>query len=138
MMELTTNEINPRLLKCSYFNSYDYPIGTKLSSRTCYDYEIEFYMRCDGGIIVNDKLISFKANEINIRKPGQIVQGIILYECFTICINLKRNLDTSDDYVFGCARTAQPLYENSLLSSLPDKHITAKPDYIHSIINELY
>ena len=137
-MKLHTNKINPRLLKCTYFNSYDYPISTTLSTRKCYDYEIEFFLRCDGGIIVNDKFLAFKANEINIRKPGQIVQGVIPYECFTICINMKGILDPPDDYIFGSALSSQPLYENPLLSPLPDKLIAARPDYIHSLINVLY
>jgi AraC family transcriptional regulator len=137
-MQLDTGEINPRLLKCSYFNSYDYPPNTKCSSRLCYDYELEFYIKCDGGIIVNDKYLPFKANEINIRKPGQIVQGVIPYECFIICINIKGEEEKPNDYIFGCSAKAQPLYENPLLSALPDKLITARPDYIHSLINELY
>ena len=135
---LDSNAMNPRLLKCSYFNSYNYPVDTKLASRRCYDYEIEFYIKSDGGIVVNNQYIPFKANEINIRKPGQIVQGVIPYECYIICLNMKGEADPGQDYFFGSSDKAQPLYDNPLLTMLPDKLIPARPDSIRSLVKELH
>jgi AraC family transcriptional regulator len=137
-IQLKTQAMNPRLLKCSYFNSCNYPPDTKLASRTCYDYEIEFYIRSEGGIVVNNRFIPFKANEINIRKPGQIVQGILPYECYTLCIEMRGDASSADEYLFGCPEKAQPLYDNPLLSMLPDKWIPARPGSIQSVFAELY
>jgi len=137
-MELLTNNINPRLLKIGYFNSYNHPQPMKMSQRMCYDYEIEYFLKSEGGIIVDGEYIRFKAGQINIRKPGQIVCGVVPYECYTICISVNGYVKKTDDYVFGCPQNAQAQYDNALISDLPNKLILNKSEYIYSIIKDIF
>lgn len=136
---LETNQINPRILKCSYFNGYGFNQVMRMASRVCYDYELEYYIKSDGGIIVDDQYIPFQAGELNFRKPGQVVCGVTPYECYILCIRMCGNdMVFNQDYGFGTPQDAQPLYENALLSSLPNKLSPAKSQVILQLFKEIY
>lgn len=136
-MNLSTHDINPRLLRCAYFNGYETKENVKMSKRICYDYEIEYYINSNGGIMVDGKYLPFQAGEINIRKPGQVVCGIAPYECYIICIDMKGNALKKDDYSFGTEENAQPRYQNALLQLLPNRFIPSQKEIILSTIREL-
>lgn len=138
-MLLETNQINPRLLRCSYFNGYGFEPILKMSSRVCYDYELEYYVRTDGGIMVDGLYLPFKSGDINIRKPGQIVHGVAPYECYILCITMQgTDAQPDEEYLFGTQDAAQPLYQNELLSALPNKLTPEKPLYIQQLFKEIY
>ena len=42
----------------------------QFAKRMVYDYELEYYTGCDGGIITDGNMTRFQPGEINIRKPG--------------------------------------------------------------------
>lgn len=120
-MLLPTDYLSPALLRCSHFNGYSTDLTAPYSVRTVYDYEVEYYLRCDGGIRVDGKFLPFQAGEMNLRKPGQMVQGVPPYECYILCVDLVGNgRRGGSGYSFGTPDEAQERYENPLLKSLPD------------------
>lgn len=137
-MVLSTQNIHPQLLRCAYFNGYETHETGKMTQRICYDYEIEYYTKSDGGIIVDGEYIPFQEGEINIRKPGQAVCGVAPYECFIICIDIKGDMRTDEAYSFGSEDAAQPLYQNALLSSLPDRFVPLHKEAVLSAIREIF
>ena len=72
-MLLPTQYLNPVVLRCSRFNGYPLNRTTRYAPRTVYDYELEYYIRSDGGIRIDGRYVPFRAGELNIRKPGQVV-----------------------------------------------------------------
>ncbi len=121
-MQLPTDYLSPALLRCSHYDGYAANQNTPYSVRTVYDYEVEYYLRCDGGIRVDGKFLPFHAGEMNLRKPGQAVQGVPPYECYILCVDLVGNgRRGGSGYSFGTREEAQERYEHPLLDSLPDR-----------------
>ena len=120
-MLLPTDYLSPALLRCSHYDGYAADRNAPYSVRTVYDYEVEYYLRCDGGIRVDGKFLPFEAGEMNLRKPGQVVQGVPPYECYILCVDLVGNGRRGASYSFGTREEAQERYENPLLDSLPDR-----------------
>lgn len=121
-MLLPTDYLSPALLRCSHFDGYSADLNAPYGVRTVYDYEVEYYLRSDGGIRVDGKFLPFEAGEMNLRKPGQIVQGVPPYECYILCVDLVGNGRRSGSgYSFGTPEEAQERYENPLLKDLPDR-----------------
>lgn len=135
-MQLPTAYLTPALLRCSLFNGYSLPL-TPYVERTVYEYELEYFIRSDGGIRVNGRFLPFSAGEINVRKPGQVVQGVPPYECYTLVADMVGNTSRSQNLMFGCAEEAQERYENPLLESLPDKLSPAKKELIAGLFETI-
>lgn len=135
-MYLPTQYLNPAVLKCIRFDGY--PLNQAvMAERTVYDYEIEFYLRSDGGIKINHVFVPFRCGEINIRKPGQIVQGVLPYECYTLCLDLLGNPLRSGSYSLGMPEEAQELYQNPLLAKLPDRLIPSRPEILSGLLENI-
>lgn len=135
-MYLPTQFLNPAVLKCIRFDGY--PLErTVMSERTVYDYEFEFYLRSGGGIVINGTYVPFQAGEINIRKPGQVVLGVLPYDCYTLCVDFLGNPLRSGNYLLGLPEEAQALYENPLLSGLPDRMSPGKPDIMEGLLEKI-
>ncbi len=136
-MDLPTAYLTPALLRCSYFNGYATPERAPYEPRTVYEYEIEYYLRSDGGIIVDGRYLSFSAGDLNIRKPGQIVQGVPPYECYILLTDLVGNTTRSGDFTFGLPEEAQERYQNPLLDTLPDKLSPGKKELISGLFENI-
>lgn len=135
---LSTEALNPILLRCGYFNGYSFKKPGKMCSRTVYDYEIEYYVKSDGYVIVNGTKIPFAAGDIGIRKPGQVVQGVNPYECYMLCVDMNGQYQKRENYLLGQASQAQPQYDNSILNALPDKITLGSNQNIPALIRQLY
>lgn len=135
-MQLPTQYLNPVVLRCSYFNGYNQPVGG-YAARMVYDYELEYYLRSDGGIRVDGEFLRFEAGEMNIRKPGQIVQGVPPYECYILCVDFTGNESRSAGYSFGVPEEAQERYDNPLLNSLPDRLCPGKRDLFTGLFENI-
>lgn len=135
-MILPTPYLTPALLRCSHFDGYATP-AAPYASRTAYEYELEYYLRSDGGITVDGRFLPFSAGEINIRKPGQVVQGVPPYECYILLVDVTGNTSRSHDFLFGRPEESQELYENPLLNRLPDKLAPAKKELISGLFESI-
>lgn len=136
-MRIATQQINPRLLRMSHFNGYEVVNTLKLLPRVCYDYEFEYYIKCDGGDIINGTFIPFKGGDVNIRKPGQEICGVAPYDCYIFCFSLDGSYTVPEGYIFGFPQSASPLFENPLLT-LPDKVSLQNHPHICTLFQELY
>lgn len=136
-MLLPTQYLNPVVLRCSRFNGYPLNRTTRYAPRTVYDYELEYYIRSDGGIRIDGRYVPFRAGELNIRKPGQMVEGVPPYECYILCVDMLGNGKRSGDYSFGTPEEAQERYENPLLARLPDRLSLRKKDLIASLLENI-
>ena len=136
-MRLATQQINPRLLRTSHFDGYEVVNTLKLLPRVCYDYEFEYYIRSDGGDMINGTFIPFKGGDVNIRKPGQEICGVAPYDCYIFCFSLNGTYQVPDGYIFGFPQTASPRYDNPLLS-LPDKVSLQNHPHICTLFQELF
>lgn len=135
-MYLPTQYLSPAILSCFHFDGY--PLKKlAMAERTVYDYEFEFYLRSDGGIEVDGEYIAFRAGELNVRKPGQVVRGICPYECIMLSVDFLGNSLRSGKYTFGIPEEAQTLYENPLLSTLPDRITPSRPEVLSGILNSI-
>jgi AraC family transcriptional regulator len=115
------NEISPIVLK-SYFytGNENHPGGYKLPPRHVYDYELEFYTESDGRMIVEGVEFPIHKGDIVFRRPGQYVQGILPYTCYTVCFDLLGNTGKSSySYNFSKKQVFQINYKNSLLDCIP-------------------
>ena len=149
-MRLGMDALNPTLLRCGYFNGFEtmqmyakkkeeydrteerVETGRSvMPSRICYDYEFEFFLHSDGGVVVNGEYIHFSQGEMNIRRPGQRVTGIPPYECYIICVDMAGARYIPQNYMFGDSGSAQPDYEDKVLRELP---ILLKPRHGERIL----
>jgi AraC-like DNA-binding protein len=119
-LKLETSRINPVLLRGAFFDGYQYEVRD-MAQRVVYDYEFEYFIRSDGGIIVDGEYIRFQERDVNVRKPGQVVRGIGPYACYVACVDMVGNRDRKGTYLFGSEEEAQPRYENPLLDRLPNR-----------------
>lgn len=100
------------------FSGYSLAPDTPMPLRTVKDYEIEYFTRGGGGILIGRNVVSFPAHTINLRKPGQKVQGILPYDCLSLHLAPSRVLD-------------------ELLSSLPDRLFPQNPAQIQTWFHNL-
>lgn len=136
-MELPVQYLNPVVLRCNRYDGYLLDIGEKYTPRTVYDYELEYYLRSDGGVIIDGRYTPFAAGEINLRKPGQLVEGVPPYDCYILCVDFIGNGARSPGYSFGTPEEGQPHYRSALLESLPDKLRPVKTDLIELLIRDI-
>lgn len=119
-MKLGTDRINPVLLRAAFYDGYAFEVRD-MAQRTVYDYEFEYFVRSDGGVVVNGAYVRFEAGDMNVRRPGQVVRGVGPYACYIACVDMAGNQARRDAYLFGTREEAQPAYENPLLDRLPGR-----------------
>lgn len=136
-MELPTQYLNPTLLRCYYFDGYALEPGRAMPQRTVYDYELEYLVKSDGGIYVDGRLYPFKAGEMSLRRPGQVVRGVAPYACYTLCVDMLGNDKRAADYEFGSPEEAQSDYRNPLLQAMPPRLKLKKPELVEGLIRRI-
>lgn len=136
-ISLETLNFNLNILRIGYFNSYEITGNPEMPQRTCYDYEIDFYLRSDGGIFCDGIWYPMHEGEINIRKPGEVVQGVGPYECYVLCFDLTGKTP-KEDYLFGTPNEAQCCYQNPLLSTMPHRMRPQKQQHFAKLFEALY
>lgn len=136
---LPTPFLTPALLRCSHYDGYTGEAARPESYaiRTVYEYELEYYIRSEGGIRVDGQYLPFSAGEINFRKPGQAVQGVPPYECYILIVDMVGNTCRSGEFTFGSPEEAQARYDNSLLESLPDKLVPQKSEWFSGLLENI-
>lgn len=126
-MNLSLKNLNISLQQCNIFNNYDMPEPVKFPIRTVNHYEFDFFLESDGGVEINGKYFPFMNNEINFRKPGQIVCGFGRYHCY--CISLSFTEATG-------GKMSLPLCD--ALNKLPDKIVGQAAEQMGFIIKKIY
>ncbi len=119
-MKLETSRINPVLLRATYYDGYQHDVH-EMAQRVVYDYEFEYFVKSDGGILIDGAYNRFHAGDMNVRRPGQTVRGVGRYACFLICVDMTGNAQRAQEYLLGTNAEAQPVYENPVLDRLQGK-----------------
>lgn len=122
-MQIEEKDIHPSLLRCGHFDGFlgDGSTPARFTPRVCYDYEIEYYVRSEGGVIIDGHYTPFAAGDISVRRPGQRVQGVPPYECYVLCVDLLGQRHWPEGYLFGDALHAQSRYQCPMLDMLPQR-----------------
>lgn len=120
---LDVNDMNMTLLSSRTFDGYKTSLNGNLVERVVYDYEIELFIQSQGGIIVDGVYIPFNKGDINFRKPGQRVAGVMPYSCINLCFDVVGDRNTIKEKLdgyefFGSAQKAQKNYRNSILDNI--------------------
>ncbi len=114
------------ITKISFFDGKKlYANGTELEKRVVKDYELEYHIESSGSVVTNGINIPISAGDIILRKPNQIVQGIMPYTCYVIFFNLLSG-NTDDNTII-----------EELISKLPIKYNYSRPykQYFEEIFN---
>lgn len=138
-MNLLLKHLDVSLGHCNIFSSYNMPKPVRLQRRTVFCYELDFFLESEGGVEVDGTYLPFAKNEVNFRKPGQIVQGLGRYHCY--CVNLsfagpeayESSPEKNPPYSHS---TLDPLFD--VLNHVPDKITGPKAEQIGLIIQKMY
>lgn len=115
------DKISPVVIRSSaLLDGMSYPPGHKFTHRVVRDYELELYTESSGFMMLNDQLYPLRKGDIAFRRPGQITQGILPYNCFLICLDLLGNTGKKPKgYNFLAPQDVQAHYPNPALDSIP-------------------
>lgn len=137
--ELNIYDMNLIVLSSSTFDGYEGKFTGKMQTRVVYEYELEYFTKSDGGIIVDGEMIHFSKGDINFRRPGQVVSGVAPYSCINMCFDVTGNKEKLNSFSgFGSSNTSQKNYHNSILDAVQSK---IKADYckgIDVLIRKIY
>ena len=139
-MKRGDTQFPPSLLRYGRFTGYFEGIDEKpvrWTKRICYDYEIEYYTKSDGGVWIDGKFVPFSKGDISVRKPGQCVAGVPPYNCYVLCFDACGSRYLPDGYLFGDAAHAQPLYDHPVLNALPSKLSCPHEDRLIQLFEEI-
>ncbi|MDP4094114.1 MAG: AraC family transcriptional regulator [Bacillota bacterium] len=130
-----TEEFSPRVLKSYLFaQGMNFPEGYRLNKRYVYDYEIELIIDSNGSELIEDTIYPVKKGDLVLRKPGQLTQGIMPYNCYFICFDLLNITGKNpESYDFDKEQAYQDYYENDILNALPTIYSTASPEKYHDL-----
>jgi len=127
-MNLSFEKININLLHCSLFTSCNIPEYTRFHKRTLLNYEIEFFLESNGGLVINDTYIPFSKNEISFRKPHQVVCGTGHYQSYTVAFSFLEDNDNNESI-----QAAQ-----DILNKNPDKITGQKAEQLSLYFQHLH
>ena len=139
-MLINVDDFNIKILKCIYFDGskINTPIPSGVIPREVYDYEIEFYTDCGGGILINGKFVRFEKGNANFRRPGQSVGGVFPYSCYCLCFDILGLKDDNGYDGFGNKEHCQPNYNSEILNNINDKVVFDNPVNIENIFKRIY
>jgi len=80
--------LNIKIEVCRDFNSFSMPKPVRLQKRTVAYYELDYFLESEGGVKIEDAYVPFAADQVNFRRPGQVVQGLGQYHCYCIFVSL--------------------------------------------------
>ncbi len=122
LFEVKMIHLNLNILRAEesayYYHKKDAHI---FSPRRSYNYEIEFFLESEGGIIINGEYVEFSKGDINFRKPNETLCGVPPYKGYIICFTLNPTIDRITNYDFGNESTREENIAHPLLDSAPHK-----------------
>lgn len=129
-IDISIDQLSPIVLKSFLFTQgLNFNEGYRLKGRYVYDYELEFFVYSNGGMMIDDKEYTISKGDVVFRRPGQFTQGIMPYSCYMICIDMLGNTGKdSQTYDFIKEQKFQNNYSNPLLDGIPS---VFKPSNYH-------
>jgi AraC-like DNA-binding protein len=116
-----TPPLSPALITAYYFRPLDaWPRGMPLQERTVADYEFEYIIESDGGIqSFNGESSRVDAGDVVFRRPGELTQGTMRYECVCLIFSPSGDLPRMEHYHINQPKPIQKTHPNELLATLP-------------------
>jgi len=136
---LETWNISPRLLSAYLFaEGFGLHRNQTLESRYVYDYEMEFILEGGGSQLIGDVRYPVQSGDILFRKPGQVTQGTMPYNCFCIIFDMEGTFrEGRDGYVLDRKKSFQPDFRNELTDHLPPIFHPAQPDLYRQLFETI-
>ncbi len=138
--KISSDGISPNLLRAAYFTvGMELAKGSRTQARYVYDYEMEYYTEADGAMVINDKVFPIKQGDIVLRKPGQLVQGVMPYNCYLIIFDMDGNTGKdSSCYSFEKVQPFQNLFDNPVINTIPHVHSSEAPTGYYKLFKDIY
>lgn len=120
-IDVSSDYFSPIVLKSSYLSTgMEAAHGSKFDVRFVYDYELEFYTDSEGEMLLGDTMYPLRKGDIAFRRPGEVTQGILPYNCYLICFDLMGNMEKNVAcYDLRKEQDLQPNYINEILDAIP-------------------
>ncbi len=139
---ITEDDISPKLLRASYFNSMRYAPGEEIPARTAYDYEIKLFIEGNGSYVIDNERKEITGSDIAFIRPGQRMQAIAPYSAYTFSFDLIGNSPSSKSKhpnydIFG-KHNFQPLYKCDLIDNIPTFYSPVDITKYSSLIHKMY
>ncbi|HEX2954759.1 MAG TPA: AraC family transcriptional regulator [Bacillota bacterium] len=138
---LPIEAMNPRVLASNLFTQgMTMPKGQKLPERHVFDYELEFFVESDGAMWIDGELYPITKGDVVFRRPGQITQAIMPYQCYLICFDMTGTSEKSpENYDFCSERNKifQCNYANPILEIIPNVFHPAVDGRYLGLFNEV-
>ncbi len=107
-----------------------------LVPRHCFNYELEFFTSASGWIIMDNRYIECKKNEINFRKPNEVATGVPPYSGYIICFSMKSKRPYTKA-IFGNEETKEELQEDTILGKMPTIICPNNPKEIEKMLENI-
>lgn len=122
---LPVEDMNPRVLESYLFTQgMTLPKGQLLPERYVYDYELEFFVESDGAMWIDSELLSIAKGDLVFRRPGQVTQAVMPYQCYLICFDMTSDSDKRPENYDFCSSQGKPFqndYTNPVLDAIPNR-----------------
>lgn len=122
-----------KILECKHFVA---PSAKRLITRTVTDYEFDLYLKGDRTIYIDSRRSDIKKGDISFRRPGQSVCSIGDYDCYILTLDFSCEKD-NDRYSRNNINTVQRVYNDSIVSELPDKITACSINELATLFEEL-
>lgn len=138
-VQVSTEEFSPRVLKSYFFAlGRNFPKGHRFRERYVYDYELEFFTYSAGSMLIENTVYPINKGDIVFRRPGQLTQGIMPYDCYFICFDLLGHAGKDPEtYDFNKPQEFQPYYCNNILDAIPIIYTAASPEKYHELFESV-
>lgn len=120
----------PKLLKSTYYKIGNYDNTTP---RLVTDYEIDYYLSGNRTIFIDNKKFTIEPNSLVFKKPGQVVSGIGIFNCYMLTLDFSNTKDSSN-YKRNNPGNMQELLSDDLITHIPSYF---KPQHSTEIKNLL-
>lgn len=131
--------MNPSLIFAHYFvGEHEHEPGKLLDERMVYNYEMEFFIKKDGYMLVNNQRYDLTYGDIIFRKPGDTTRACMPYDCYGLFFDIGGKRKRSSGQYFGKHKSYLPLYQNSFLDKLPTYFHTDQLEVFHQMFEEAF
>lgn len=112
-------QLNPILLKCSFYDGYQMIEEKQTSPRKVYDYEIEYFITSGGGVVCDGVYYATNNGDIIVRKPGTITFAVQPVKTFLLCLDFCGNISKQEGYVTGTPDKMHPILDSFYFNDVP-------------------
>lgn len=118
------------------FKRFMAPCPTLTPNRVVKNYEFDFYLTSARMVYMDGKEIAISDGCILVKTPGQVVQGIGEFNCYSLTIDFSKTTPV-ENYTRTGAHVMEPVRENVLVSSLPTTFFPSDPKTFQAVFEAI-